>query len=220
MNPFNASPITPEELQYDCLCFLQSKGQPVKASRIFAGYEHEQQTKRLAEHFAVPTDYYKAVAYDPAIIQSLRTNRDSDTNFDQVKNPPMQESLFRHRNLSHFQTYEEAYHQLMLDLVSQQLISTDLVLENSPVTRLFVDGGFSKNPIYMSLLAAAFPQTAVYAASVAQATALGAALAIHDHWNQHPLPREIVELKLYTIDSVTPYWKNHHDHPHLLMELM
>ncbi|GAB3882422.1 FGGY-family carbohydrate kinase [Spirosoma agri] len=204
MNPFNASPITPEELQYDCLCFLQFRGQPVKASRLFAGYEHEQQTKRLAEHFALSTDYYKTVAYDPTIIQSLRTNRPtSGTNFDQVKNPPMQESLFRHRDLAHFQNYEEAYHQLMLDLVSQQLISTDLVLENSPVTRLFVDGGFSKNPIYMSLLAAAFPQTEVYAASVAQATALGAALAIHKHWNQQPLPREIVELKLYSVDSVT-----------------
>ncbi|QIP14990.1 carbohydrate kinase [Spirosoma aureum] len=203
MNPFNASPVTPEELQYDCLCFLHYKGQPVKASRLFAGYEHEQQTKRLAEHFKTPVDYYKTVAYDPLLIQSLRMHRpDAGTNFDQVKNPPMQESLFGHRNLSHFQSYEEAYHQLMLDLVAQQLISTDLVLENSPVKRLFVDGGFSKNPIYMALLAAAFPQTEVFAASVAQATALGAALAIHQHWNTKAIPAEIVDLKLYTTDSV------------------
>ncbi|WP_338869268.1 FGGY family carbohydrate kinase [Spirosoma sp. SC4-14] len=204
MNPFNASPLTPEELQYDCLCFLQFKGKPVKASRLFAGYEHEQQTKRLAEHFNKPVDYYKTVSYDPATIHSLRTRRpDSGSNFEQVKNPPMQESLFGHRNLDHFQTYEEAYHQLILDVVAQQLISTDLVLENSPVKRLFVDGGFSKNPIYMSLLAAAFPQSEVYAASVAQASALGAALAIHHHWNTQPIPVEIIDLKLYAIDSVT-----------------
>jgi sugar (pentulose or hexulose) kinase len=204
MNPFNASPITPEELQYDCLCFLQFKGKPVKASRLFAGYEHEQQTKRLADHFNTSADYYKTVQYDPATIQSLRTNRpDSSTNFDSVKNPPMQESLFGYRNLSHFQTYEEAYHQLMLDLVAQQLISTDLVLEGSPVSRLFVDGGFSKNPIYMNLLATAFPQTEVYAASVAQASALGAALAIHNHWNSQPIPTEIIELKHFANDSVT-----------------
>lgn len=78
-----------------------------------------------------------------------------------------------------------------------------MVLENSPVKRLFVDGGFSKNPIYMSLLAAAFPQSEVYAASVAQASALGAALAIHHHWNTQPIPVEIIDLKLYAIDSVT-----------------
>jgi len=204
MNPFNASPLTSEELQYDCLCFLQFRGKPVKASRLFAGYEHEQQTKRLAEHFNKPIDYYKTVSYDPAIIHSLRTNRpDSGSNFEQVKNPPMQESLFGHRNLNHFQSYEEAYHQLILDVVAQQLISTDLVLENSPVKRLFVDGGFSKNPIYMSLLAAAFPQSEVYAASVAQASALGAALAIHNHWNSQPIPVEIIDLKLYSTDSVT-----------------
>ncbi|MCK8494254.1 FGGY family carbohydrate kinase [Spirosoma sp. RP8] len=203
MNPFNASPISPEELQYDCLCYLHYKGHPVKASRLFAGYEHEQQTKRLAEHFNAPVDYYKTVAYNPGTIQSLRTNRpDSGTSFDQVKNPPMQESLFGYRDLAHFQTYEEAYHQLMLDIVAQQLISTDLVLENSPVKRLFVDGGFSKNPIYMALLATAFPQTDVYAASVAQATALGAALAIHQHWNKQPIPTEIIQLKLYTADSI------------------
>lgn len=203
MNPFNTSPITPEELQYDCLSFLQYKGQSVKASRLFAGYEHEQQTKRLAEHFNTSADRYKTVAYDPAIIQALRTNRpDAGTNFDQVKNPPLQESLFRHRNLAHFPTYEEAYHQLILDIIAQQLISTDLVLEGSPVTRLFVDGGFSKNPIYMSLLASAFPQTEVFAASVAQASAIGAALAIHKHWNQKPIPTSIITLKSYTASPV------------------
>lgn len=201
LNPFNDSPLTVEELQYDCLCFLHYKGQPVKASRLFAGYEHEQQVKRLAGHFHLDLNHYQTVAFDPAIIQRLRTQH-IHSDFQHVKAPPLQESLFVHRSLADFSTYEEAYHQLILDIIAQQLISTNLVLNNSSdsqstVKRLFVDGGFSKNSIYMNLLAAAFPELDVFAASVAQATALGAALAIHHHWNEQPIPTDCIDLKHY-----------------------
>jgi hypothetical protein len=37
----------------------------------------------------------------------------------------------------------------------------------------------------------------VFAASIPQATAIGAALAIHPHWNKGPLPADIIELKYY-----------------------
>ena len=62
---------------------------------------------------------------------------------------------------------------------------------------LFVDGGFGKNEIYMNLLAKVFPDMEVYAASVAQATALGAALAIHQDWNTQKLPLNLIELRRY-----------------------
>ncbi|MEO6915239.1 MAG: carbohydrate kinase, partial [Chitinophagaceae bacterium] len=100
-----------------------------------------------------------------------------------------------------FASYEEAYHQLIYDIIDQQLISTRLVLEDSGVKRIFVDGGFSRNPIYMYLLAAGFPEMEVFAASVAQATAMGAALAIHKHWNKKPLPGNIIDLKYYALNQ-------------------
>ena len=103
----------------------------------------------------------------------------------------------RKRNAEH-STYEEAYHQLMMDIVEQQVRSTQLVLNNSPVKRLFVDGGFSKNSIYMNLLAAAFPNLETYSASMAQATALGAALAIHKAWNKKPVPNTLIRLQYYS----------------------
>ncbi len=206
MNPFNSSPLTPEELQYDCLNYMHYKGQPVKSSRLFAGYEHEQQVKRLADHFNVAVDQYVRVGYNPDIIDQLRQHAtqvttESDARGKQLLS--MQGSLFGQRHLSDFAAYEEAYHQLILDIVSQQLISTNLVLADispgrSIVKQIFVDGGFGKNPIYMNLLAKAFPDIDVYAASVAQASALGVALAIHQHWNSYPLPGDCVELKKYT----------------------
>ena len=213
MNPFNNSPLTSEELQYDCLNFMHYKGQPVKASRLFAGYEHEQQVKRLADHFQVAKDYFVGVAYNSDTIEKLRHQASQVTTSTDAKGQQMismQGSLFGERDLSVFDSYDEAYHQLILDIMSQQLISTSLVLlAHSPnrrtaTRRIFVDGGFGKNPIYMNLLAMAFPDSEVYAASVAQASALGAALAIHHHWNTHPLPGDCVELKKYTAHQPPP----------------
>ncbi len=71
-------------------------------------------------------------------------------------------------------------------------------MKGTKVNRIFVDGGFSKNPVYMNLLALAFPEIEVYAASVAQATSMGAALAIHQHWNGHNrFPLILIDLKYY-----------------------
>ena len=38
----------------------------------------------------------------------------------------------------------------------------------------------------------------VYGASVSQASALGAALVVHRHWNTGDLPSNVVELKCYS----------------------
>jgi sugar (pentulose or hexulose) kinase len=168
LNPFNHTPLTDEELQYDCLAYMQYTGEPVKASRLFAGYEHEQIIKQLSEQFHKPLDYYKTVKFDG----------------NSIKKP-------------NIETYEGAYHQLILSLVDKQIISTKLVLNDSSITKLFVDGGFGKNEIYMKLLAKAFPEMEVYAASVAQATSLGAALAIHKDWNTKNIPQNLIDLKRY-----------------------
>ncbi|MEY3051628.1 MAG: hypothetical protein RLY31_1413 [Bacteroidota bacterium] len=87
----------------------------------------------------------------------------------------------------------QAYHTLMESLVGEQVASLALARGDTLVTRLYVDGGFSHNPVFMAKLAAAVPDCSVYAASVAQATALGAALAIRDHWNPGPLREGLVE---------------------------
>src|SRR5439155_3341014 len=68
MNPFNHQMLSDYELHHDCLCYLTYKGKSVKASRLFAGYEHEQQIKKLAAHFNKAVDYYKGVGYDTTLL--------------------------------------------------------------------------------------------------------------------------------------------------------
>ncbi|UEG52824.1 carbohydrate kinase [Mucilaginibacter daejeonensis] len=194
LNPFDNSPLTDEELKADCLNFIQYKGKPVKASRLFAGYEYEQQVKRIAAHFDQNIAHYRTIRFNPDLVARLQAQETEK----RTGATSLQASVFGQRDLASFANDEEAYHRLMLDIVDQQKISTGYVLKDGNVKRIFVDGGFSKNSVYMHLLAAAFPHTEVFAASMAQATAVGAALAIHNAWNTKPLPHDLLELKFYS----------------------
>lgn len=201
LNPFNHTMLSDYELHEDCLCYLSYEGQPVKASRLFAGYEHEQQVKRLAEHFKKPLNYYTGVIVDTELLKKQKHSIKNLQLMNEASGPAR--SAFGKRKIEDYKNYEEAYHQLIADIVSQQIRSTNLVLRGTGVKRIFVDGGFGKNKIYMYLMAEAFPNIEVYAASVAQASALGAALVIHQHWNSKPLPSNIIDMKLYSVTHQT-----------------
>lgn len=200
LNPFNQEPLTAEELANDCLYFMQYQGKPVKASRLFAGYEHEQEVKRIAAHFNQSPLRYRKMRFNREIAARLQKKNSTEKNLrDRTKG--LKSSIFALRDLSDFSSDEEAYHQLMLDLLREQVASTRLVMQGSEVKKIFVDGGFSQNDIYMNLLAIYFPEIEVYAASIAQATATGTAMAIHQAWNPKPLSSDMVKLKLF---SLTP----------------
>lgn len=194
LNPFNQTGLTAEELQQDCLCYMEYRGRPIKASRLFAGHEHEQQVKRLAAFFNVGQDYYKTILFDPDTVARLQKNISFKND---ERKEIMQQSAFGVRDLSAFTNYNEAYHQLMIDLIKQQVTSTNLVLKNCNIKRIFLDGGFSRNSIYMHLLASAYPEMEIYAASIALASALGTALAVHPYWNKKNTPADLIELKYY-----------------------
>ena len=195
LNPFNQTKLTAEELGQDCLCYMEYRGKAIKASRLFAGYEHEQQIKKLAGHFNTTEDNYKNIVFDTTTIQRLTETGSTQNNTAAKK--ILTESAFGKRDLASFRTYSDAYHQLMSDIMLLQFASSNLVLKNCAVKNIFVDGGFGKNSVYMNLLAAAFPGVKVYAASLAQASAMGAALAVHPYWNKNNFPVDLIELKLY-----------------------
>jgi glycerol kinase len=177
------------------LCYITYGGKAVKASRLFAGHEHEQQAKRLAAHFNKPQGHYTTVFYDGNLVKRLQTihaiqQLDAGTAM-------VQQSVFEKRAMENFKTYEEAYHQLIYDIMVQQVRSTKLVWSGTPVKQIFVDGGFGGNGVYMNMLASAFPHINVCAAELGQASAIGAAMAIHKSWNGKPVPENIIRLKRY-----------------------
>jgi rhamnulokinase len=188
LNPFNNQPLTKEELDKDCLCYLSFQAKPIKASRLFTGFEHEQEVKRIANHFGTTVGKYKTTKLSVPIIAKYLPKGELNTYFETLADDHYN---FAKENLSDFKDDIEAYHFLIFTLVFKQYKATQLVLKNTTVKRIFVDGGFSKNLIFMNLLAMVFPEIEVYAAS------MGAAVAIHKHWNTKPLPTDMIALKLF-----------------------
>ncbi len=178
MHPFNESPLTADELANDVLCYLQPNGNPVKASRLFGGHFHEEQVARMEAHFG---GSFRDLKFTNEVYE-LKPRASS-----------VFESAFASRDITDFTDLASAYDQFMVDLVGQQIFSLNLLLKDAPVKQLLVDGGFSKNEWYMRLLARAFPELEVYAAEVAQASALGAALMVYTG----DTPTDLIQLKRY-----------------------
>lgn len=189
LNPFNNSPLTDDELVNDCLCYMTYRQKPVKASRLFAGNEHEQTLKKLAAHFNKSEYYFSEI---PIHTEWLDIEAIKAT--PQGVKTGVHTSAFANRDLNGFASYEEAYHCFMSAIIQQQKKSLQYVLSNN-VKRIFVDGGFSRNKFYMRLLATAFPDMEVYSACIPQSTAKGAAMAIHNSWNTTELSKNIIEIK-------------------------
>jgi sugar (pentulose or hexulose) kinase len=191
LNPFNTQPLSEAELKKDCLCYLTDTGKAVKAARLFAGKWHEEQVIKMASHFQLKPEYFSEIKYRPEIIKQATDDRHE-----------IQDLKLSSIDLNQYSSAELAYHIFMYQLVKLQAASTNLVLENTNIKNIYVDGGFSKNELFMYLMAEFFPSKNMYAASVAQASAFGAAIVIHNKWIDKPVPDNLVTLHHYKVKNL------------------
>lgn len=184
LNPFDQVTLTDDELAQDCLCYLQYTGKPVKAARYFLGPAHEAGVNRIAAHFALPTDFFTSMKFDESLYQvCLKKYKDhAYANFEEV-------------DLMEIGSPDLSYYVLMHYLMQAQAQSTRLLLKHGAVSKILVDGGFSRNGIFMQMLAESFAEQDVFASEVPQATAMGAALVLHKYWNDKEIPQTIIDLK-------------------------
>lgn len=179
MNPSNSEPLTVEELEQDCLCFLGVHGKPVKSSRFFLGRIHDQNVERLAEHFFTEDQAYQAV--DPGLdrIRELWDQGENGKVFFKKEIPVGLVDLGV--DCRQFESFEEAYVRMMVDLMRRLVRSIELILAQKDRTEhLYVTGGFARNPIFRTILCLAFPGKRVFTSEVDNASSLGAALVMSD----------------------------------------
>lgn len=185
MNPFNSEPLTSDQLEKDCLAYMSIQQKPVKSSRLFLGHIHDVNVKRLNDLFAKDNSAYKSVALNEDIIKTLQRNNRGKRVF------------FEDGPRESFDSFEEAYHQLIIDLVDLTVESMDLVIAKEDSTKnIYISGGFSKNPIFLVLIARRFPKKSVFTSEVANATSLGAALILWKSIDEHFNPKIDLGLKL------------------------
>jgi len=176
LNPFNQHPLTESELESASLCYIQHNGKQVKAAQLFAGNIHEEGIKKISTHFKTESDFYKKIKLDE---NKLNSENELKKNLIKEKTSSnFKESAFLSTDMTIFLDENEAYHYLMVEIVQQQTFSSALVISNTDIKKICVDGGFGKNEIYMKLLAKAFPLYNVVAASVPQASSIGAAMVM------------------------------------------
>ena len=180
MNPFSEEPLTEEDLKKDCLQFMQIDGKPLKAARLFLGKEHEIQTNLLDQYFEKPSGYFKTISFDFELYKFVSEDAAGLFKFEQLRGDyPVR------TDLSIFASYEEAYHRLVFELVLQQIASLQLAIGNTQgIETVFVDGGFSNNPLFVHMLADLLPEMTIKRTELASGSALGAAIVVEpDRFN-------------------------------------
>lgn len=178
MNPFNEEPLTAAQLGKDCLCYLSPDKAQVKSSRLFMGHFHDVWARKLAKYYQVEENNYKKVKRDDILIKQIsKKYPDTPVYFPQGKESF--EDGLKNVDLSIFETYEEAYTKLMIDLTVLCVEAIQLIIpENDQTERLYISGGFARNGIFIHLLRTHFPNKKVLVSEIDNSSALGAALVI------------------------------------------
>lgn len=175
-NPFNSNPLTRKELEKDCLCYLTFEGNPVKASRIFLGHEHEMQVNELAKHFNVDPSYFTNIHFDKETFEKLISVSDRPVfPVGMEGTGPMPEKQTRKTNWLSFQHADEAYHQLVRYLVKWQLMSIDLINPYQRIKHLIIVGGFARNQLFLEILKREANDLELFLSDHPRAAAMGAA---------------------------------------------
>jgi sugar (pentulose or hexulose) kinase len=180
LNPFAQNPLIYDEVKNDCLQYLTYRGKVVKASRTFIGHAHEVHTQALAQYFQKPSDHYKHILFNKKFLEN--ESNSPPINFKVVNRSKRSSLSDISFSPDKFLNYEAAYHQLMFQLACAQAEALFLASEGhfDHFTHLLVDGGFSRNPVFMEILKILFPNLQLKAGKSAQGTSLGAALILGD----------------------------------------
>ncbi|MFN8239560.1 MAG: FGGY family carbohydrate kinase [Bacteroidales bacterium] len=178
MNPFNPEVLTNEQLKRDCLCYLSVTGEPVKSSRLFLGNMHDLAVKRMSQYFKIHEHSFRMIKPDLRLLNKLLVKFNDERVF--LSNDGNMPHLKEEPDLFVFDNFLEGYHQLMVELTDIAVEAINLVMpEMDDIEKVYITGGFSKNPLFLKLLASSFPDKKVYISEISNATALGAAVITH-----------------------------------------
>lgn len=179
INPFNKTPLSESELTKDCLQFLSISGQPIKISRLFIGEEHKYQVDEMYAHWNLPLGTYKKMKFDRAAFEKVGSSRQKRIGFHYLKPQDYGLERARQTDWSSFTDFEEAYYTFIHELTDIQVASLQLVLDGAPVQRIFVDGGFNANSIFLEMLRIKLPDHEIIPSDFPNGSALGAAMLVN-----------------------------------------
>ncbi|WP_298338635.1 FGGY family carbohydrate kinase [uncultured Algibacter sp.] len=174
-NPFTGDHGVNDDYNSDTLNYMRINGRPVKATRVFLGNEYKLQVEKLNKHFGVNDEYHRKVNFDYDTYLEIKQDFKYCFKWESLVDENMPE-----KTSFYFDKYEHAYHQMMTELVLLQIKCIREALGADKIARIYVDGGFSNNDIYIKLLSHNFNDKKLSTTDASLGSALGAAISISD----------------------------------------
>jgi sugar (pentulose or hexulose) kinase len=154
------------------LFYMQPEGRAVQAIRLFMGKEYDEQLDQISSHFRVSKKELNAISYqskytpvnlNKPVFQWIYLDKNPEllqTNWDALSHP------------------EAAVHHLVYDLTLQLSKHIREQIQLDEIEEFYIEGGFSKNTVFLTYLSYFFPEVSLYKAETAVGSALGAALVL------------------------------------------
>ncbi|RAV28129.1 FGGY-family carbohydrate kinase [Sinomicrobium soli] len=196
LNPFNQEPLTREDIEYNCLNYMRTKGKRVKATRFFMGNEYRIQVKKLGEYYGKAYGYHRKVKFDKEIYKKLISRASVHFKFEGIR---LRRRKLNKTDLAPFASFEEAFHQLMIELMELQVETSRRAIGNTELRKIFIDGGFTDNEVFVKLMAHHFKDFKVRTTRNSLGSALGAAMVISE---EKPGPKFLK--KTYKMEKLSP----------------
>tara|TARA_B100000809_G_scaffold152035_1_gene149376 strand:+ start:4444 stop:5820 length:1377 start_codon:yes stop_codon:yes gene_type:complete len=176
LNPFSETLLNEKEMEEDCISYMRINGKAVKSSKLLLGNEYKHQVTKLSDHFKVPHEQHKTVQFDFDTYTQIENNFNPCFHWEYLNDiDAPKETTIIHT------TYAEAYHQLMIELTHLQVKNIEAARgQNKSINRLFLDGGFSDNDVFIKLLSHYLRDMDLRSTSSSLGSALGAAIVISD----------------------------------------
>ena len=168
-NPFSSDSLFDQnQINAGATAYMKIDGSPVKSSRLFLGEEHRLKVQKLIEHFSKPKFYHHGLELEKQLMEEVLKKSKKHFHWKYLDNkhaPPMDDLGFSN--------FEAAYYQLIRELMDLLISKIDIICETLP-KRIYIDGGFTDNKIFLAFLRRQFPQQKIKAKPASFACALGA----------------------------------------------
>lgn len=153
MNPFPADKFTAEDVKQDILLYKQPDGSDVRAARLFLGKKFADKIEDLHQTHGISKKQLLEASYQP--------------DWERLKDSSDKE--------------DKAYYDLhlfMKELTEDHIAAIGRAKGSSDISTIFVDGGFARNYIFLSILKEKLPAFKICAARKPMGSALGAAVVM------------------------------------------
>jgi len=171
LNPFNKNLLSFDDLKQDCLNYMQPNAKPVRAARLFMGNEHQLQFQKLKEKFPAAN---AGIAFDPELFEKIEKEDKKYFIFESLPNINDKKQT----SLDELADFKTAYHQLIKELVDLQLNALNLAIGKNKPKKLFIDGGFVANDLFVKMLVIKLPKMKIISAESAMGSSIGAAIVL------------------------------------------